>query len=283
MAKQAELALFMPDLTESVEFYIEMLGFNVSERYSSADVVQITGTDGIPFLLAGPNAGDVSSYLTEPHFDVKPDDVLAFPIADLDALYTRLREKYAHIELVEKRWGDRFLDIYDPGGYHLRFSSEAQHSEQESLTLYMAGVDELEEAVANLTESELELTLQEDSWTIRHIVHHLADTETLFVWWLKAALIESGRTYTQNWPKSNDDVAASLHPDKRAIAPSLALVRATRMHIIQLISYVPDAWEHYTVDEHGEKMTFRSLINLLIAHSLEHIDEIVAICHKYKL
>ena len=151
------------------------------------------------------------------------------------------------------------------------------------MTLYMAGVDELEAAVANLSESDLELTLQADSWTIRHIVHHLADTETLFVWWLKAALIESGRTYTENWPTFNDDVAASLLPKKRAIVPSLALVRATRTHIVQLISCISDAWEHYTLDERGEKMTFRSLINLLIAHSLEHIDEIVAIRHKYKL
>ncbi len=283
MAKQAELALFMPDLTEAIEFYVGTLGFTLSERYPSANVVQITGTDEIPFLLAGPNAGNVTAHLTEPHFDVKPDDVLTFPTADLDALHTKLREKRANVELVEKRWGDRSLDIYDPGGYHLRFYTETQRSEQENLTLYMAGVDELEKAIANLSESDLELTLQADSWTIRHIVHHLADTETLFVWWLKAALIESGRTYTQNWPTSNDDVAASLQPEKRAIAPSVALVRATRMHIIQLIPYVSDAWEHYTLDERGEKMTFRNLINLLIAHSLEHIDEIVAIRHKYKL
>ncbi len=283
MAKQAELALFMPDLTEAIEFYVGTLDFTLSERYPSADVVQITGTDEIPFLLVAPNAGDVTAYLTEPHFDVKPDDVLIFPTADLDALHIRLREKYANVELVEKRWGDRFLDIYDPGGYHLRFYTETQRSEQESMTLYMAGVDELEGVVANLSESDLELTLQADSWTIRHVVHHLADTETLFVWWLKAALIESGRTYTQNWPTSNDDVAASLLPEKRAIAPSVALVRATRTHIAQLIPYTHDAWERYTLDERGEKMTFRSLINLLIAHSLEHIDEIVAIRHKYEL
>lgn len=273
----------MPDLTEAIEFYVGTLGFTLSERYPSANVVQITGTDEIPFLLTEPDAGDITPYLTESHFDVKPDDVLTFPTADLDALHTKLREKYANVELIEKRWGDRFLDIYDPGGYHLRFYTETQRSEQESVTLYMAGVDELEAAVANLSELDLELTQQADSWTIRHIVHHLADTETLFVWWLKAALVESGRTYIQNWPTSNDDVAASLQPEERAIAPSVALVRATRTHIIQLIPHVPDAWEKYTLDEREEKMTVRSLINLLIAHSLEHIDEIVAIRHKYKL
>lgn len=283
MSKQAELALFVPDLTEAIEFYVGMLGFTCSEQYPSTDVAQITGTDGIPFLLTGPNAGDITPYLTEPHFDVKPDDVLTFPVADLDALHTKIREKYENVELVEKRWGDRSFDIYDPGGYHLRFYTETQRSEQESLTLYIAGVNELEAAIANLSESDLELSLQADSWTIRHIVHHLADTETLFVWWLKSALVESGRTYTQNWPTSNDVVAASLQHEKRAIAPSVALVRATRTHIAQLISYIPDAWEHYTQDEHGEKMTVRTLINLLATHSLEHIDEIVAIRQKYKL
>ncbi len=283
MSKQAELALFVPDLTEAIKFYVEMLGFTCSEQYPSTDVAQITGTDDVPFLLAGPDAGDVTPYLTEPHFNVKPDDVLTFPITDLDALHAKLREKYANVELVEKRWGDRSFDIYDPGGYHLRFYTETQRSEQESLTLYMAGIDELEAAVANLSESDLELSLRADSWTIRYIVHHLADTETLFVWWLKAALVESGRTYTQNWPSSNDVVAVSLQHEKRTIAPSVALVRATRTHIAQLIPCIPDAWEHYTQDEHGEKMTVRALINLLAAHSLEHIDEIVAIRHKHKL
>jgi len=283
MPKQSELALFVPDLTQAIEFYVEMPGFSCSEQYPLTDVAQITGTDGIPFLLAGPNAGDVTPYLTEPHFDVKPDDVLTFPIADLDAFHEKLHKEYENVEIVEKRWGDRSFDIYDPGGYHLRFYTETQHSEQESLTLYMAGIDELEAATANLSELDLELSLQADSWTIRHIVHHFADTETLFVWWLKSALVESGRTYTQNWPTSNDVVAASLQHEKRAIAPSVALVRATRTHIAQLISYIPDAWEHYTQDEHGEKMTVRTLINLLATHSLEHIDEIVAIRQKYKL
>jgi len=283
MAKQAELALFVPDLTEAIEFYVGLLSFTLSERYSSADVVQIIGTDGIPFLLAGPDAGDVTSYLTEPHFDVKPADGLVFPIDDIDTLHEKLREKYKNVEIVEKRWGDRSFDIHDPGGYHLRFYTEARHSEQESLALYLSVVDELEAAVTHLSESDLELSLSADSWSIRHIVHHLADSETLFVWWMKLALAESGRTYIQIWPDGNDVIATTLQHTKRPIAPSVALVRASRTHIAQLIPYVPDAWERYTLDQDGNKTTFRELVALMLRHALDHIDEIVAIRHKYKL
>ncbi len=112
-------------------------------------------------------------------------------------------------------------------------------------------------------------------------MHHLADAETLFVWWLKFALAESGRIYTQNWPTDNDNIAASFQHAKRPIASSIAIVRATRIHITQLIPSVPDAWERYTQDQDGNKTTFRELFELLARHTLEHVDEITELRHKY--
>ena len=275
--QKSELALFMPTLQEGIRFYVELLGFTLEEEQPQNGVAQILDSDGMPLLLAGPNAADVTPYLTIPHSTVKSGDTLTFPNADLDALYTKLHKEQENIEIVEKRWDDRLLEVRDPGGYILRFYAVSHHSEQKSLELYLSAIDELEEAVANLSEADLELTLRQDSWTIRHIVHHLADSETLFVWWIKLALAESGRTHTQNWPTGNDETATGLQHAKRAIAPSIALVRATRIHIAQIISTISNAWEHYTQDNDGNKTTVRELITLLTRHALEHIDEIVAI------
>ena len=283
MQEQSSLALFTPDLTEGITFYVELLGFTLDEQRPSADIAQITDTDGFKILLAGPNAGDVTPYLTEAHFTVKPGETLTYANADLDILYTKLHERDERVAITEKRWGDRYLDVYAPGGYILRFYAETQHSEQERLALYLSVVDELETAIAPLSEPELEYTLRPDSWTIRRIVHHLADSETIFIWWLKLALSESGRTYIQNWPDGNDVIATSLLHTKRPIMPSVALVRASRFHIAQLIEYVPEAWEHFTVDSDGNKTTVSELIALMMRHALEHIDEIVAIRREHGL
>ena len=275
--QKSELVLLMPTLQEGVRFYVELLEFILEDEQQQNDVAQIIDSDGMPLLLAGPNAGDVTPYLTISHEIVKPGDTLTFPNTNLDTLYARLHKEQENIEIIEKRWGDRLLEVYDPGGYMLRFYVEAHRSEQDRLELYLSVIEELEEAVGNLSEAELELSLNPDSWSIRHIIHHIADAETLFVWWLKYALIESGRTYTQNWPTSNEVVATALQHEKKDIAPSLALIRATRMHIVQLVSSVPDAWERYTLDQNGNKTLFRDLIARLTQHALEHVDEIVAI------
>jgi hypothetical protein len=105
----------------------------------------------------------------------------ACPHADLDTLSATLQNGQEPVQIIEKRWGERSLDVRVPGGYILRFYTQAHRPEQEQLELYLSGVRELEAAVAGLSEADLELSLHPDSWTIRHIVHHLADSETLFM------------------------------------------------------------------------------------------------------
>ena len=47
------------------------------------------------------------------------------------------------------------------------------------LNLYADGPAKLEAALAGLSEPDLDLALTSDSWTIRQIVHHIADGDDL--------------------------------------------------------------------------------------------------------
>ena len=282
MAKQALVALRIPDLAAGIAFYVEQLNFTLVEHDPSTDVAKIMTSDGSGILLlAGLKAGDVTSYLIEHPFEIKPGEELNFLHADVDALRATLSQgHHTSSQLTETRCGDHILTVRDPGNYLLRFHTLARHSEQEWLKLYLSGGDELKAAVEGLSEPDLDLSLRPDSWTIRHIVHHLADSETRFVWWMKLALAESGRLHTPDWRRAssgadNDTLAAAFQHSKRTIAPSVAVVRALREHITQLHPYVSNAWERYTLDEQNNKTTFGDLVVLLTRHLFEHVDEIV--------
>ena len=282
MTKQSQVALRVPDLGTGIAFYVEQLNFTLAEHDISTDVARIITSDGRrSLLLVGPKAGDVTSYLIEHPFEIKPGEVLNFLHADVDALRATLtQDHHTSPQLTETRWGDRLLTVRDPGDNLLRFHTLARHSEQEWLELYLGGGEELEAAVAGLSEPDLELSLRPDSWTIRHTVHHLADAETRFLWWMKLALAESGRLHTPDWRRAssgagNETLAASFQHTKRTIAPSMTIVRAIRAHIAQLLPYVPNAWECYTLDEQSNKTTFGDLVVGLTRHLLEHVDEIV--------
>jgi catechol 2,3-dioxygenase-like lactoylglutathione lyase family enzyme len=282
MAKQSQVALRMPDLATGIAFYVEKLNFTLIEHDPSTDVARIMTSDGRrSLLLVGPKAGDVTSHLIEHPFEINPGEVLNFLHPDVHALCASLSQDHQMSpQFTETRWGDHILTACDPGNYLLRFHTLARHSEQEWLEWYVGGGDELEAAVAGLSEPDLELSLRLDSWTIRHTVHHLADAETRFLWWMKLALAEPGRLHTPDWRRAssgagNETLAAAFQHAKRTIAPSVAVVHAIRAHIAQLLPSVPNAWECYTLDEQSNKTTFGDLIIVLTRHLLEHVDEIV--------
>ena len=45
--------------------------------------------------------------------------------------------------------------------------------------------------------------------------------------------------------------------------------------LAQLLPFVSNAWECYTLDEQSNKTTFGDLVVVLTRHLLEHVDEIV--------
>ena len=53
MAKQAQIALRMPDLATGIAFYVAQLNFTLAEQDPSTDVARIMTSDGRNVLVAG--------------------------------------------------------------------------------------------------------------------------------------------------------------------------------------------------------------------------------------
>jgi len=160
---------------------------------------------------------------------------------------------------------------------------------QELLTSYVDGPERLEAALVGLEEADLDASLSPGSWTIRQIVHHLADGDYLWSLCIKAALGESRGllSYLWYWEKPQDEWAEHWDYAGREIGPSLELFRANRVHIAQSLRQTPDAWERTALitlqDDKEELISVKYVVEMQTRHVDMHVEDIQAMREKHGL
>ena len=159
-------------------------------------------------------------------------------------------------------------------------------SPQEWLRRYAAGPDELEATLAGLAPADLDKALDDASWSIRQIIHHLADGDDLWKTCIKAAVGESSELFSYGWYWGipQDSWAERWAYADRSIEQSLALFRANRRHIVQLLNHVPDSWERCTTitlpDGETRQTSVGYVLRMQVNHLVGHIEDIQAIREK---
>jgi len=141
------------------------------------------------------------------------------------------------------------------------------------LASYAAGPDRLEAALAGLSEADLDLALSGDSWSIRQIVHHIADGDDIWKEFVKRAIGDPAGEFTLAWywriPQT--EWAGRWAYRERAIEPSLALFRASRVHIVQLLTHRPEAWSNSLLIRWPDEEVQTS-VGWVVAMQARHID-----------
>ena len=158
--------------------------------------------------------------------------------------------------------------------------SQQASSHEAILSHYAGGPSRLEAVTAGLPEGALDCALSHDSWTIRQIVHHLADGDDLWKMFVKQAIGAGGSDFSLEWywQLPQDEWARCWGYGQRAIGPSLALFRASREHTVQLLALAPEAWEQTlhirTPDREEHDVTVECVISMQARHVDDHVDEI---------
>lgn len=284
MPDQPTLAFQVSDISLTLAFLTEKLGFTLAESRPDEDVAYIIDSDGDMLLLTGPTAQNVTSYLDERHFILNPGESMDFGCVDLEARQAELLARgVLNIQRTQNRLGDSALCVQILDNYLFRFVASAVLSFEELLNLYARSMDELDEALAGLDEKQLDLSFYEGGWSIRQIVHHIADADILFGQPMKVALSSSG-TKLERFPAvGNERITTEPEYQKRSVSTSVALFRAFHTHIIDIVKYVPDAEERYIEQTDGSRRTFGQLLRLINRHTGDHLDEIRVIRDKYGL
>jgi catechol 2,3-dioxygenase-like lactoylglutathione lyase family enzyme len=278
LRKKPTFAVRVADLAASVEFYRGLLRLHLEAHDPRSDTATIVDGMGMPVLLAGPGVIDLAPYMGDVRDVATPGTALYFHEADLDARMQGLVEAgLPGVQLVERRWGERRLVLRDPDGYEVNLWAEVARTPQETLALYLQAPRELQSIIEEIGEAALDLSQTPGGWTIRQIVHHLADADAMQLPRIKTALAEPGRTWVAN-AYSPQGWSDSVGYGRFAVGASVNLFVAIREHVAELLRHLPpEAWERYTVNASGERTSVGRSIGMLASHALEHIDEVLDI------
>jgi len=133
--------------------------------------------------------------------------------------------------------------------------------------------EELSEAVAGLSESQLDTAYRDEGWSVRRIVHHLADSDMTAYSWMRLAL-------TEDWPAvyCYDPAAlAELADSGLSVDVSLRLLEGLHRRWVATLRGVADAdWEMrgYVHPESG-RCSLEQTLAMYAWHSRHHLAQIL--------
>jgi uncharacterized damage-inducible protein DinB len=131
--------------------------------------------------------------------------------------------------------------------------------------------EQLRNAVDGLSAEQLSTPYREDGWTVRQVVHHVADSHMNAVIRIKLSL-------TEDWPtvKPYDEAAwAKLHDMTAPVEWSLELIEALHGRWVMLLqSLSEEQWKRgYNHPQNG-RMTVEMATLLYAWHSRHHVAHI---------
>jgi hypothetical protein len=152
-------------------------------------------------------------------------------------------------------------------------------NESELLTQYGSGPAQLKAAIAGLPETSLDLALDDHSWSIRQIVHHIVDGDDVWIHCIKMALGDADATFDLRWYLAKPQIqwAEIWAYRDRDIEPSLTLFSANRNHIIQLMTAIEVPWERtilIQLIDKQEQVTLEWVVEMQCNHLTGHIENI---------
>ncbi len=130
--------------------------------------------------------------------------------------------------------------------------------------------DQLEQIVLPLSDAELDKQF-ETEWTVRQIVHHLADSHMSANFRFKKPLTET----RPDFMGYDQDAFALLGDYRLPIAPSLQLLRGLHERFVALLeSLSEEDWQRSGVHSEWGETTVEDVARRYAEHGLNHLEQI---------
>lgn len=133
----------------------------------------------------------------------------------------------------------------------------------------------LERAVKGLNDTQLDTPYRDGGWTVRQVVHHLADAHMNAFIRMKLILTEEKPTlkpYQQNaWATLPDTT-------NMPIGVSMEILRGLHDRWSMLLEKVPDhAWARSALHPERGELTLESQLNTYAGHGEKHVEHILSL------
>ena len=148
-------------------------------------------------------------------------------------------------------------------------------------------LEDFESVIKKVPEGGLDWSEKEGEWSIRQIIHHVADDCNVYAIVLERTLVTPGCEVRFGSYPGNEVWVESLDYDKRPVTAALKLMHAHRAFLAELIGHFPDRWENTAefLNVEGEKIAERSIremVTMLTDHMQEHVNTIETILAAHK-
>ena len=219
--------------------------------------------------------------------DLARGQALGLPVVPGECVQGDVYHYYPSLAQVREWLRQAGLDMIEEGEgdeYHhflvRKVADESLRQREAIVASYAEGPDRLEAGLAGLSGEQLDLAASDDTWTIRQMVHHVADGDDLWKSFVKQAIGHPGSRFELQWywDRPQTEWAARWAYARREVEPSLALLRASRAHIVQLLGQAPEAWDqsllvHWPSGKE-QQVTVAWVVEMQARHVSGHVDDI---------
>jgi DinB superfamily len=164
---------------------------------------------------------------------------------------------------------------YPIGQYEPQPFSARQKQEWLQDIQFLPGL--LEQAIENLDNYQLDTPYRPDGWTVRQVVHHVADSHMNAYTRIKLGLTEKNPTIK---PYEEGEWALLRDVETVPVNISITLLYALHTRWYAAIRDVPDDdWKNRTVvhPQHGKQMTLWYLLGMYAWHGKHHVAHITSL------
>jgi DinB superfamily len=159
-----------------------------------------------------------------------------------------------------------------PVGQFPGFTEQTAQQRQASIATIAALPENLRSAVNGLTEVQLNTPYREGGWTVRQVVHHVADSHI-------NAYVRSRRALTEDWPTVNaydEKLWANLEDaHTMPVDVSLDLLEALHRRWVTLFRSLPEtAWQRGYVHSENGRQKLAEVLQMYDWHSRHHVGHI---------
>jgi hypothetical protein len=134
----------------------------------------------------------------------------------------------------------------------------------------------LENAVLNLDEAQLNTSYRPGGWTVKQLVHHVADSHMNAYIRFKLGLTEDNPTIK---PYDQDKWAEMSDTKNLPINISLTILHAVHLRWSEILKNIkPEEWDRTVVHpEHGKQMSLYYLLGMYAWHSKHHTAHVTGL------
>lgn len=150
---------------------------------------------------------------------------------------------------------------------------------QEEVHSWIADIEklpkQLRDAVQNMTPEQLDTAYRPEGWTVRQVVHHVADSHMNAIIRLKLALTEDNPTIKPY----EEQLWAELPDTKMDIEISLALIENLHLRFVQILRSMPWADFERTFYHPGlaQSVLLGALASMYSWHGRHHTAHIIGV------